>query len=834
MKLTVAGPLLVLALFPSCSAPREAAPPEALAVVAQVPAAQEHAPRPGRIDVEHYALDLTLIPEERRIEGTCTVRLFGAMDGLRVVALDLEGLTVESVVDSRQRSLSFTQIDGQLHVELAEPLPHGEPAQLAIRYGGSPRKGLWFVGGSQAPTHAFTQGECEDARWWFPCWDVPADRATSELRVTVPESWTTLAAGELLDSQSVDGRRTDTWRMTAPHPTYLTTLVAGDLATLEQTWDGLPVLFLSPPGFAHRLLPCLDATGDALAFLSRVTGRRYPYSKYAIACVENFPFGGMENVSATTITVTALRDEMALLDGDAEGLVVHEAAHQWFGNLLTCADWSHIWLNEGLATYLTLMWFEETRGADEFRLRVGEAIEGYLDGDDAERRALVHGVYKDPIDLFFGGHVYEGGATRMHLLRFLLGEEAFLRGLRRYVGDNANRAVVTDDLRRAFEAASGIDLTRFFEQWVESPGHPELEVRWRWDAARQRVLLTVLQTHPVEPGVPQAFEFPVDVEVRDAQGALVQRILVSRRRELFELPARSEPEWVRFDKYRWLPARIVEHKSPQEWALISNHDDDVHGRLAALRGLVRAWQGEQDETLRAGIVHTLAGRLEGDAMTAVRADAARALGVVRTPQARQWLVLAAQSERAPAVRMAALEALEGFGPDPELARLGRQLVEERTSFRAAGAAAGLVAAADPTAAAAWFETALEGAVGEGAGLHGELRAALLERLGGVRDPRALEPLLRHALDSTQPQPVRVAAARGLPPHALADPRAREALVTLLQTPLADLRRTAVAGLATLADEAALAALAAHYLDCVSPREKRVMERALAGHRPQQP
>lgn len=795
-----------------------------------------HGPRPSVIDVEHYELDLELFPRERRFTGTCTVRFFSTVDSLERVALDLQGLDVQAVTDAHGRTLEHRHQGGVLTIELAQPLVRGVPMELVIAYGGQPQKGLWFAGGSP-PTHVFTQGECEDARWWFPCWDSPADRATSAMRVSMPADWTSMAAGERVDSRLEAGRRIESWRMHSPHPTYLTTLVAGELTRVDGEWEGLPLAYLAPIRFADRLSSSLEATDDALEFLARIAGRPYPFTKYATCCVENFPFGGMENVSATTIGVGALRDERGLADATAEGLVVHEAAHQWFGDLITCADWSHVWLNEGFATYMTAMYFEETAGVDDFRVRMGDAIAAYLEGDDEHSRAIVHDVYRDPMDLFFSGHVYQGGASRLHLLRFVLGDAAFRRGIARYVGEHAGRGVVTADLRSSLEAAAGVDLGLFFEQWIESPGYPEFEVRWRWDPERERVLLDVHQGQRVGEGVPEVFQVPVDVEVRGESGGRVHRLQITRRHELFELPAKTEPRWVRFDKHGWLPARIERTKGLDEWLAICAEDDDVGGRRMALTALLEV--AVTDEAARPRVFAAFAQRLAEDTVPRVREEAARLLGRTGEERAQSVLESAATGDPSFAVRAAALGALERFGPDARLADLAYAVYGSGSSWATMSAAAGLVVTADPAGAGAWLHTELE-AAGVPAG-HGQPHRLLLAQLARLERPArlartgdgesgasaaSLELALRYALDESAPEALRVEAVEQLG-HMPGELRTGEALAHLLDSHVGRVRAAAVRALAQRADASALAALARYYPHCVTSRERRVIEGALA-------
>src|SRR5262249_26884521 len=218
----------------------------------------------------------------------------------------------------------------------------------------------------------------------------------------------------------------------------------------------------------------LGKTPRMIGFFNEVTGRRYPYTKYAQACLPEFG-GGMENISATTMTDRELRDEIAALEGDADGLVAHELAHQWFGDLLTCKDWSHLWLNEGFASYFDPLFAEHDRGDDAFRIRMDGALRSYLDSDRKYRRPIVEGRYESSSDLF-DGMSYAKGACVLHALRGLLGDAAWWKGIRGYVAAHQRGVVETDDFRRAMEDASGKDLKWFFDQWVFRAGHPELKV----------------------------------------------------------------------------------------------------------------------------------------------------------------------------------------------------------------------------------------------------------------------------------------------------------------------------------------------------------------------
>ncbi|MDP6763344.1 MAG: M1 family aminopeptidase [Planctomycetota bacterium] len=810
--------LLALACLLSCACRGN---PSSARLRAPRPAA--HAPRVEGVDVEHLFLDLSLEPAERWLEGTCTLTLTASAAVVDAFELDLVGLDVFWVRDADGAPLDHRHADGRLWIRPRRPLARGEQLEVTVSYGGSPRKGLWFCAEREGvPTQVFTQGECEDARYWFPCMDYPAERATSELRVTMPEHWTSVAAGELIAERIADGGRTHHWRMSAPHPSYLVTLVAGEFAVVEDVWDGIPLATMAAPEHAAWMEAAFDQTDEILAFLTEVTGRRYPYAKYSQACVENFPFGGMENISATTLTAATLTDERGRRDRTSHGLVAHEAAHQWFGDLLTCANWSHIWLNEGFATYMTALYFERTLGVDDFRVRMRDAQRSYMAGDVGNgRRPTVHDVYREPMDLFFGGHTYAGGAARLHLLRRELGDEAFFAGVRRYVADNAGRGVVTADLRRAMELASGRDLGRFFEQWLHSPGFPELEVEWSWTEERPWVDLVVRQVQSTSDGTPHSFDLPLDVEVMGAAGAVLHELRVERREHRFTLPAERRPRWVRIDKHGWVPMRLSVSRSAAEWLAIAEADDDVNGRRDAVAALGRLAAEREASELKEILRDALIERLAGDAAPAVRVAAARALGAYTDGLARDGLASAAAADPRASVRAAALGALASFGPEDALAELARGVFEEGYSWGVMKAAAGLLVSADPREAAAWIIERLDTP-----SPHGVLEAGLVEVLGRMSGGTITAVLLERARDEDAPQAVRSAAATALGFRGFGDDDVRACLVGLLDTRLYRLRQAAVAALGVLDDERARRPLEALYRRSVFPRERRSLERIL--------
>ncbi len=604
-------------------------------------------------DVEHYAIDLELDPVGRSVRGACRIRLWPTHEPIDDVELDLVGLRVDAVVDLDGRALAFEQDDDSVRVELPRRVPLDACAEFTVSYSGRPATGVYFAAERDGvPTQVYTHGECVDARAWFPCQDQPWERATSEVSLRVPVGWKVYAAGERVERREEGATAFERWRTSFPHPAYLETFVAGEFATLESSWDGIPLAFAAAPRLGPQLAGTFAETDEILAFLSTATGVRYPYPKYAQIAVDGFQYGGMENLSATTLVDSAVTDAAGLADAPSSGLVAHEAAHQWFGDLVTCADWSHAWLNEGFATYFAGLYTESSRGRDAFLVDMDAQREGWLARDQgANRRPMVYCAPGNPILSFFSGHVYAGGAARLHHLRRLLGDEAFFRGVRLYLGENMGRGVVTEDLRRALETASGRDLRAHFERWFESPGHPCVRFAARYDAERREIAVDVEQTQEDAP-----FPCLVEVEIADESGVRVERAELDGRSERFAFPQSKAPRWVRLDPACALPAEIAESRTFDEWLAILAGAPDAAGRRDAAMFLAGHLRSKTTETgLRAAITAGFAAALERDPSEAVRLFVA---WCATPPLADGRASFVARARREADVRAAAMRALE--------------------------------------------------------------------------------------------------------------------------------------------------------------------------------
>ena len=249
---------------------------------------------------------------------------------------------------------------------------------------------------------------------------------------TVPETWTVVSNGRLVETKTNTSQKTKTFHYSQeqPHVTYLISVVAGEFEKYADDFGGTPVEYYVPQGTGEaKARRSFGVTADAVKFFSEKIGFRYPYAKYAQSAVTDFIYGGMENISATTQTDRTLHAEVSEPVVSSEGLVAHELAHQWWGDLVTCNEWAHAWLNEGFATYFASLYTEHHRGKDEFQYEMLGHARAYISEDAGEyRRPIVCNWYTDPIDLF-DSHLYPKGGWVLHMLRGMLGDDLFWKGI---------------------------------------------------------------------------------------------------------------------------------------------------------------------------------------------------------------------------------------------------------------------------------------------------------------------------------------------------------------------------------------------------------------------
>ncbi len=387
----------------------------------ELPGAKPHynPDRPGQVN--HIYLDLSLDIPNQSFTGTCTITLTPVRKGIEQLTLDAVDLNIESVTID-QISQPFDYDGEQLKIKLLKPATE-EKIKIAIDYSvDHPQRGIYFISPTSdypdKPTQVWTQGEDEDSRFWFPCFDYPGQLATSEIRVRVPKKFMAISNGELIKTEEIEADKIYHWYQKQVHPTYLMTLAVGDFAEIKDEWNNIPVTYYVEKDREADGKRSMGKTPRMMKFLSKKYGYLYPYPKYAQVCVDDFIFGGMENTSTTLLTDRCLLDERATIDNmRTESLVLHELAHQWFGDLVVIKHWSHAWIKEGMASYAEVFWTEHEYGKDDAAYYLLNEARSYLSEDSSRyRRPIVTNIYREAIELY-DRHLYEKGACVYHMIR---------------------------------------------------------------------------------------------------------------------------------------------------------------------------------------------------------------------------------------------------------------------------------------------------------------------------------------------------------------------------------------------------------------------------------
>ena len=655
-------------------------------------------------DLVHQGIEVRNLDwDSTSLDGRVTTTLVALRPGLDSVILDAgKRLVVSRIVDARGTSLRSAAHGDTLVVYPARPLAFHDSLRFSIDYHAriDNGRGLTFIepeGREHRPQQIWSQGEDHNNHFWFPTYDFPNDKMTWELAATVPRQYSVVSNGRLVsDRRNPDGTHTVMWRQDARSATYLVSLIVAPLVKLADTWRGMPVEYYVYRADSSRARRLFGVTPDMIEVYSRLTGVRYPWTKYAQTTVADF-FGGMENVSATTL-VDWLPDERAYLDRPWYQwiLIPHELAHQWFGDYVTLENWANMWLNEGFAEFLPGQYWRVKLGAhseDDYYL---DEYHQYLQID--QRRRM-------PLAALGSNNVYPKGALVLRMLLRYLGPERFWASLHLYLDRHALGNATSDDLRQAVLDATGENLDWFWSEWVYDAGHPRFVVTAAYDTAARKLTLTVKQTQTDSAKAdstglafktPKVFRMPVTIRVGTASGDVVQRVELAAREQTIEIPGLAgAPTMVVFDDGNTILKELT-FDQPTPWlATQLKRDPDLWNRQWAIDQLGR-------RPADAAAAAALAEAATGADYFRTRAGAVEALGELPAASAAAPLAAALRDTSAQ-VRRAAITALGPLG-GARAAELARTTFQTDPSYEVRAAALTALVRADSTArdsAVAW-------------------------------------------------------------------------------------------------------------------------------------
>ncbi len=780
-------------------------------------------PRDRVVDYEHMTLRMRFEDiDQPRFEAVQTLRFRPIGRPSESIALDAAGLTIASVTRAGD-ALEHFQDDDSLTLRFDPPLPVGRPVEIDIEYAcEQPADGMTFTPSSPAApgytAEVHTQGEAESNHFWFPCHDFPNERLSTELIVDVPAGFSVSSNGRLVSQSATDGRSVWHYLQEKPHVAYLVSLVIGKFDVVELPGHRVPMHVWAPAGRGDLVLQTYGRTGEMIDVFEERFGVPYPWDRYDQLIVKNFEPGGMENTSATTMHPSALLDRTALLDGDLDGLISHELAHQWTGDLITCKSWAHIWLNEGWASYGEALWYEKRDGIDGYLDAVrGDFGVGRRD-QTSDELPMVSPVWDNPDEPFSRpANPYPKGAAILHMLRRMLGDDAFFAGVRLYMNRHALGTVETNDFRYAMEEASGLGLEWFFDQWCYRPGTPRLTVDVRYDAATRELSLSVDQTQQIDARTP-AFRFELPVFVRTAAGERTWKIDVREKSTSWRAELDGPPEIVAVDPSLDV-LKVADVKKPMGLWLAQVSGGPT---LVARHEAIEALAGHDDPDTIALLSRII---LDDSSRQALRRTAISTLSGFSSDDARDTLMVLATSAASGGVgearvRARLVEAIRELERDDVVPLLATFAASDESYAVRAEAIEGLAGKKSKEQADLIVGMVAMPSQGE------RLRGAALRALAAFDDPRGLDLAIQYAaygnLDRARPTAIETVGK--LAGHD--KERATALLLALLEDPERRSRSAAAGALAELGDERAIPALEAQVASASSPWAKRSAERRL--------
>ncbi|MFI5234270.1 MAG: M1 family metallopeptidase [Gemmatimonadales bacterium] len=668
----------------------------ALALVAAPLTAQSNA---ERILNDHYTRshDYDLIHQDISVRdfswdsltfrGRVATTLVSLRPGLDSVILDAGKLLQIRAVTTGTSALTYGRSGDTLVIHLAKAAGFRDTVRFAITYDAKidNGRGLTFIQGhgrAHRPDQIWSQGEGQDNHFWFPTYDFPNDKATWSLAASVPAKNLAVANGRLVSNVVVKGVRTMTWSQDKPASTYLVSLVVAPLAKIHDEWHGIPVDYYVYHEDSALARPLFRVTPDMIDTYSRLTGVAYPWQKYSQTTVADF-FGGMENVSATTL-VDWLPDATAYADRPWYQyiLIPHELAHQWFGDLVTTENWANIWLNEGFAEFMPGQYWGAKLGPHGAQDYYQDEYRQFMQIDHRKRM---------PVAANNSNNIYPKGALVLKMMQDYLGPQRFWASLHLYLTRNGYDNATTDDLRQAVLAATGENLDWFFDEWLYQAGYPEFTVTSAWDSAARQVTLSVKQTQVdtatvdtasgIRYSTPAVFRMPVTVRIGTATGEVTSNGWIDAREQTLTVPGvTSAPTYVIFDDGNRILKTLTFEQPTAMLAEALDHDADLWDRqwligqlehrttdTSAAQALAKAATGADHFFTRALASTALGGFSAGLALPAltiaahdtsaqVRAAAVTAVGVVKDggDQVLATVQDAWMHDRSYAVRAAAL------------------------------------------------------------------------------------------------------------------------------------------------------------------------------------
>jgi aminopeptidase N len=604
-------------------------------------------------DALHYCIKLDIDLNGKKITGQNTITLVPLRTNLERVTLDAVSLVVRDVFDVKGTPLTFDQKDEKLQIYLRRPFSYTDTVKFTVNYSLSEQvKGLRFIDKTKySPLQVSSDCFPDKARQWIPCYDYPHDKVTQEMIVTVDKQYKVLSNGSLLSvaEDNNRGKRTWHWKQNRPHSTYLINLSIADYAVIKDSLGSLPINYWVYQWNVDDARRSFAKTPYMIDFFNKLYNYKFPWEKYD-QVISAYMGGGAEATSATLLGEGAVTDRKAEIDYSYEGIIAHEIAHQWWGDLITCRSWEHTWMNESFGTYSDYLYKCYSWGKDESDYDLFKKKNSYLnEAHNRYMRPIVFNRYENP-GQNFDSHSYPKGASVLHMLRFIVGDDTFFRILSTFLHKFEFRAVTTQDFMKCVKEVSGMNMDWFSDQFLFHPGHASFVITKNWDEASKILTLKIVQNQDKWENVP-IYTIPVNIGIYTSGGKTIKKVWLNKKTESFEFRLDSEPLMVRFDEGNYLLKEWT-FKLPEEELLYQVKNDDVPGRLWAIDEL-KTFSNSQKTT------DTWSDLAVNDKFWAVREAAIRNLSEFHI--LKKELFHTACGDKSSKVRVAAIKALGESG-----------------------------------------------------------------------------------------------------------------------------------------------------------------------------
>lgn len=508
------------------------------------------------IDVLHYDVDLAIDMLNQSIAGRAGIELRLIDPQATSFHLHLTTPTITQVSLNGEQ-ISFFKDGDKVYFEMEKPT---SPLSLIIDYSGTPGNdgfgGCFFVN-----DYAHTVGEGLNSddpsmlRHWIPSHDVPYDKATLDLRLTVPQSLDAFSNGVLISTTAQVESKTFHWQETNPIATYLIAIAVGQYVTLKQDYQSIaghtiPLEFYVFPASVTAAQTDWQHLPRMMAFFEK-NFSPYPFERYAMAQAYNR--GAMEHQQMTTYSYQLITG-----DNRYDYIVAHELAHHWWGDLVTLSDWREIWLNEGFATYSEALYFESLYGQD-YLAEYMDALQSIYLGEVSRRG---HFPIYDP-DYKWGGTIYQKGAWVLHMLRWTIGDAAFWNTLQTWAHTFAYDNATISDFIQVAEDQSGKDLDWFFDQWIYQAGYPDFDIAWDYTTSNDGQFTAVV-TIKQQQWTSFQFKAPIEIAFQTTSGSILDTLVSTAAEQKFYVDLKAEPQSLTIDPNNWLLKEfdIVSDPSP--------------------------------------------------------------------------------------------------------------------------------------------------------------------------------------------------------------------------------------------------------------------------------